>query len=183
AMNHRVWLTSLLLWTASQACLAAERVVKDTNGVVHIYPLPVDKQLNNAWPAEWEKGLQDRANATINILGKERMGNSTYGESEKDVYPRAMFHFLAGDREAALRLLQAEDAQAKSDHKHTLGIDYYWCFTLKGQARKFFFFGDYLNPAYKKRMFDAAKIWTDQEPLRRTHPVYGKGDPKKGVWG
>src|SRR5204863_2801232 len=36
---------------------------------------------------------------------------------------------------------------------------------------------------YKKRMFDAAKIWTDQEPLRRTHPVYGKGDPKKGVWG
>ena len=163
--------------------LRAERIATNGDGSLRIIPLPVEAKFNNPWPAERERSFQARVQHTLKHFATNRLGGTSYGESEKDMYPRAMLGFLNGRRAEALKVLQSEDAQAKQDHAHTLGIDYYWCFTLKGQVRKYFFFGEYLDPAYRQRMFDAARIWTAEDPLRRPHPKYGKGDPTKGVWG
>lgn len=173
--------TLLSLCFACGVC--AQRVTQNAAGLIRAHPWPVEARFNNPWPAEWERGFQERAHRAITNLATGRLGGTTYGESEKDMYPRAMFHFLAGHRESALKVLQQADAQGGSDHRHTLGIDYYWCFTIKGQIRKYFFLRDDLDPAYRQRMYDGAKIWTEEEPLRRPHPRYGKGDPTKGVWG
>ena len=148
-----------------------------------ITPWPSDPKLNNPWPAEWEREYQQRVQQVLDVWKTKKPGGTTYGESEKALYPAAMFAFLNGQTNAALKSLQEEDNQAKSDHAHTLGIDFYWSFTLKGQVRKYFYFGRWLAPAYRQRMFDAAKIWSEQDPLRREHPRYGKGDPTKGAWG
>ncbi len=85
-----------------------------------------------------------------------------------------MAHLLVGDRDIAAKELQKEDAQAKQWHAHTAGIDYYACFTLKHQIRKYFLFGDKLAPDYRQRMFDGAKAWTEKDPLRRPHPAFIK---------
>lgn len=67
-----------------------------------------------------------------------------------------MIDFLAGNQKKAISFLQSEDADAKS-HAHTLGIDFYSGFTLKGQVRKYFYFGKYLEPSYLQRMKRAMK--------------------------
>jgi hypothetical protein len=74
------------------------------------------------------------------------LGNRTYFESEKRSYGFSMAHVLAGDQQLALKELQMEDVQAEQWHAHTAGIDYYACFTLKHQMRKYFLFGDRLDP-------------------------------------
>jgi hypothetical protein len=125
-----------------------------------------------------------RTNAA-RVVEKEAPKNDKFGttffESEKAAYPRAFFGYLAGNREAALKYLQSEDADAKRWHEHTLGIDLFPSFTLKGQTRKYFQFKSEMEPAYVKRMFDAARIWTEQDPLHRPHPAY-KGPKEKEDW-
>lgn len=176
-------LLALLGFAAGVTVFAAgERVTHAAAGRIQIHPLPVPDALRNPWPAEWERAFEERANATIATF-HERVTNGRYGttwfESEKASYPNAMFAFLAGDRDPALRYLQSEDAMA-ADHAHTEGIDFYPCFTLKGQVRKYFFFGQYLDPAYRDRMSRGAKAWTEQDPLGRPHPLYGKGNGQPG---
>ncbi|MGB3637507.1 MAG: hypothetical protein WBA39_08015, partial [Rivularia sp. (in: cyanobacteria)] len=90
-------------------------------------------------------------------------------ESEKRSYPKAMIDFLAGNRESSVAFLQAEDADAKS-HSHTLGIDFYSSFTLKGQVRKYFYFGEYFDPEYRQRMKQAMQLLTAEDPLKRRFP-------------
>ncbi len=146
-------------------------------------PWPVDPMWRNPWPDDWEREYQQRARHVLEVWQGKKPGGTTFGESEKALYPSAMFQFLNGRTNEALRSLQEEDNQAKVDHEHTLGLDFYWCFTLKGQVRKYFYFGRWLDGGYRQRMFDAARIWTERDPLRREHPRHGKGDPTKGVWG
>lgn len=155
-------------------------IATEPNGSIHVEPLPVDAKLKNPWPAELEKEFWQRAGETIRYYAGKNYGN-TQGENEKRSYPFAMFDFLAGNRKKAVLFLQSGDAQA-SDNRHTDGIDYYYSFTLKGQMRKYFFFGNFLEPAYKQQMFDGAKKWTEQDPLDRPHPIYGKGKGGNG-WG
>ncbi len=38
------------------------------------------------------------------------------------------------------------------------------------------------DPAYRTRLVDGARLWTEKDPLRRPHPLYGKGGPKKQGW-
>jgi len=153
--------------------------------------LPAEGRLRNPWPAEWEKEFQERRNAILQAqcrLNKAQgLGGRTYFENEKRAYGYLMAHLLAGDRETALKELQREDAQADAWHRHTRGIDYYACFTLKHQVRKYFLFGDLLEPAYKQRMFEGAKLWTEQDPLRRPHYAFvasgpGWGPDAKNSW-
>ncbi len=84
-----------------------------------------------------------------------------------------MIDFVLGNREAALKFLQEEDNNATQWNSATGGIDFFAAFTLKHQIRKYFLWGQYLDPAYKKRMFDAAKVWTEKDPLNRPHPQFG----------
>jgi len=156
-----------------------------------VVPVPVPDELKNDWPAEWEREFQARAERVLKgMCAKEKaagLGGRTYFESEKRAYGFLMAHLLAGDKPVALKEIQREDAQAKEWHAHTAGIDYYACFTLKHQLRKYFLFGDEFDPAYKKRMFDGAKAWTEKDPLRRPHPAFvkagdGWGPDVKNSW-
>src|SRR4051812_7134959 len=145
-------------------------------------PAATDPALNNPWPAEWEVGFNQRAAAAMKQwVGKKPKGG-TYGENEKNYYPSAMWNVLVGDRAAGLKALQEPDVQGK-DHAYTNGVDFYWCFTLKGQMRKYFYFGDQLDPAYRARMKDGAAKWLSTDPRTTEHPVYGKGSGAKEGWG
>ena len=147
-------------------------------------PAPLDAALKNPWPAEWEKEFQKRSDAVLkDQCANEKaagLGGRTYFENEKRAYGILMAHLLAGDRATAIKELQKEDAQADAWHRHTKGIDYYACFTLKHQVRKYFLFGALLAPEYRQRMFDGAKAWTEKDPLRRPHYAFVK--PGEG-WG
>lgn len=154
-------------------------------------PVPVPDELRNPWPAGWEKEFQARRQTVLQgMCAKEKaagLGGRTYFESEKRAYGFLMAHAIAGDKDLAITELQKEDAQAKEWHAHTAGIDYYACFTLKHQVRKYFLFGDRLDPKYKQRMFDGAKAWTEKDPLRRPHPAFTKagdgwGPDAKNSW-
>jgi hypothetical protein len=154
---------------------ADDLVYKDEAGRTRIRPYPVPAELRNEWPKEWEDAFWDRGSRAIGILGKEGGYGGTYFENEKAAYPKAMMGYFAGFRKPALDMLQAEDADAKAWNTVTDGIDFFPCFTLKGQMRKYFLFGPSLDPAYRERMKRAAKTWTEKDPLRRPHPFW-KGE-------
>lgn len=149
-----------------------ERVITDDRGRIVAVPLPVEARFQNPWPIEWEDAFRTRADHAVRAVGRKGPSGNTYFENEKNLYPTAMMAFLSGNRQGALSRLQEEDNQAASWNSLTKGIDFYACFTLKGQMRKYFFFGQYLDPAYKQRMFDGAGLWTERDPLRRPNPFH-----------
>ena len=146
-------------------------------------PARVPAEFVEPWPAEWESAFRERAGRAIAAFARTPVSANTWGENEKDAYARAMFAFLAGRRAEALRALQAEDAQAQTDHRHTFGIDFYWTFTLKHQVRKAFYFGPWLEADYLERMLRGARVWTAEDPLGRSHPLHGRGDSRRTGWG
>jgi hypothetical protein len=149
-----------------------------------IYSFPVaevNPQYLNDWKPELEAEFQQRAKQVINHFAKAESYGNLWGENEKKSYPMAMFDFLAGNRQKALDFLQQDDPQ-KREQAHTDYIDYYFSFTLKGQIRKYFLLGKYLDPVYRQRMYNAAKIWTETDPLQRPHPVHGTGQGTGNDW-
>jgi hypothetical protein len=156
----------------SGSLCADDFVYTDDAGRIRVRPHPVPAELLNEWPQEREDAFWDRANAAIRANAKGGGYGGTYFENEKAMYPKAMFGYLGGFREPALKALQAEDADAKSWNTVTDGIDFFPCFTLKGQMRKYFLFGPQMDPAYVARMKKAAKTWTEKDPLRRPHPCF-----------
>jgi len=145
-------------------------------------PAPPDAWMRpgGPWPAAAERGVAERARLVIERSRRTRYGN-TFFENEKRAYGWAMLSLLGGFEEPALRFLQEEDNQAESWHRHTEGIDYYACFTLKHQVRKLFRFGERLDPDYRARMLEGARRFTERDPLRRPHHAH---DPQGGgTWG
>ncbi len=140
-----------------------------------------EKKYNNNWNEQLEQEFQQRAKYIINYHSNAKVYGNSFGENEKRSYPRAMFDFLAGNRTKSLEFLQLEDDQ-KEEHQHTEEIDYYFSFTLKGQIRKYFLLGEYLEPEYRARMYQGAKNWTKNDPLTQPHPLYGFGDGKGVGW-
>jgi hypothetical protein len=145
-------------------------------------PAPADPALNNPWPADWEAAYQSRCLAAAKQWAGQKPKGGTYGENEKNYYPTAMWAILTGDKTIGLKALQENDVQGK-DHKYTHGVDFYWCFTLKGQMRKYFYFGDLLDPAYRAKMKEGAAKWLESDPRTTEHPAYGKGSGAKDGWG
>ncbi|MBW4523182.1 MAG: hypothetical protein KME16_26380 [Scytolyngbya sp. HA4215-MV1] len=141
---------------------------------------PVDPRYRNPWTSALEKSFQQRSTEAIRYYATSEYGNTT-GENEKRSYPKAMLSFLAGHRDSAIAFLQREDDDVQ-DHRHTLGIDYYYAFTLKGQIRKYFLLSSALDPQYRQRMYDGAKLWTAKDPYDRPHPLYGNGDGQGKDW-
>jgi hypothetical protein len=149
----------------------------------------VDSPYLNPWTPELETKFQQRSKEIIKHFANPKSYGNLWGENEKSSYPRAMFDFLAGNRQKALDFLQQDDPQ-KKEQSHTDYIDYYFCFTLKGQIRKYFLFGQYLDPVYRQRMYNAAKIWTESDPLKRPHPIHKMGEgtgrdwsiARRGLW-
>jgi len=176
-------LTALALLVATNAVardIDDLRTVAD-DGAIIVHPLPTDAKFNNPWPEDWEAALRDRFDFILKDQFKHSAGSNTYFENEKRTYGTLMAHVFSDEkRAAALKHLQGRDAQAGSWHKHTEGIDYYACFTIKHQMRKYFYFGDLLEPGYRKTMYDGAKTWTEKDPNRRPHHSDEEG--KQG-WG
>ncbi|MDF5723156.1 MAG: hypothetical protein PUP91_22325 [Rhizonema sp. PD37] len=102
------------------------------------------------WTQQMEAEFQQHSKEVITKIAGSNYGNTSQ-ENEKKSYPRAMIDFLAGNQEKAIAFLQSEDADAPIN-AHTLGIDFYSGFTLTGQVRKYFYFGKYLDSAYRQRM-------------------------------
>jgi hypothetical protein len=163
----------LVFWSI----LLGGRLLGDTE-VLPAIPVPVDATLKNPWPTDWEDEFQSRGKTVLKAMcDREKasgLGGRTYFENEKRAYGFLMAHLVAGERDAAMKELQREDAQARAWHGHTKGIDYFACFTLKHQMRKYFLFGGMLAPEYRRRMFDGAKLWTAEDPLHRASPVFVK---------
>ncbi|MFG6094957.1 hypothetical protein SPB21_06885 [Leptothoe sp. ISB3NOV94-8A] len=109
--------------------------------------------------------------ALIQLAAVEPYGSIAY-EYEKNSYPLAMADVLWGQQSSGLAFLQQIDEQATE----TQGIDLLSGFTLKGQMRKYFYFGDQLDPAYRQRMWDAMYEFTLTDPLTRT------ADPPRKFW-
>ena len=127
------------------------------------------------WPADLEKAFKDRCDFVVKNTSRAGRYGNTFFENEKRAYGWAMLSVLGGYEKEGLKFLQEEDNKAKDWNKVTLGIDYYPAFTLKHQIRKYFHFGDKLDADYRKRMKDAAKLFTEKDPYRRPHPSYQKG--------
>lgn len=171
----------ILLTLSARAQWDLSKMVSNHNGqtVYHSKPVPAD--LLNPWPQALEKQFQQRAHHIITSQRRDiKAHNNTYFENEKRTYGYLMAHILGGNVQAGLKLLQDQDHQHQEWHRETNGIDYYACFTIKHQMRKYFYFGDLLDPEYKQQMYDGAKNWTQQDPFKRPHYAY-KG-PKPG-WG
>ncbi len=157
------------------------KMVTSENGRPVYHGRSVPEELRNPWPPELEAEFQLRAASIIAAQTRDnKPGVNTYFENEKRTYGYLMAHLLGGNSETALEFLQARDHQHEEWHRETAGIDYYACFTLKHQMRKYFYFGDLLEPAYRKQMFEGARRWTTQDPMGRPH--YAWNGPKEG-WG
>lgn len=165
----------------------ADMVGRDERGRVVYRPRPLDAKFKNPISEADEQAFQDRARRTIAEQAKLKVAaGNTYFENEKRTYGYLMAQILAGN-EKAIQDLQLEDAQAREWHRETAGIDFFACFTLKHQARKFFYFGDLLAPEYRARMRQGARSWTAQDPLNRPHyafqgPGGGWGPDQKNSW-
>ena len=170
----------VLLVSSARAEWDHSKMVTQENGQARYNALPVPADLLNPWPAELEAEFQKRAHAIItNQRETRKAGVNTYFENEKRTYGYLMAHILGGNLEKPLEYLQARDHQHAEWHRETDGIDYYACFTIKHQMRKYFYFGDLLEPDYRKLMFSGAKKWTAKDPMRRPHFAFAK---KQG-WG
>ena len=159
----------------------------DREGRVVYRAQAIDAKFTNPISAEDEQAFQQRARQIIAAQAQIKVpAGNTYFENEKRTYGYLMAQVLAG-RESAISDLQVEDAQAQEWHRETQGIDFYACFTLKHQTRKFFYFGDLLAPEYRRRMIDGAKNWTSRDPLRRPHYAFksaggGWGPDQRNSW-
>ncbi|MEL7266224.1 MAG: hypothetical protein AAFP69_15625, partial [Planctomycetota bacterium] len=147
----------------------------------HVHRMPKERD----WPDGWEHDFWERANLVVRETTKEYRKGNTWFENEKRSYGLAMLAILGGREDEAVKFLQEPDA-AKQWNEKTLGVDYYACFTLKHQIRKYRFFGDFLSPEYRRTMRRAAQIFTKVDPLNRHNDVYegkqGWGPDAKNSW-
>lgn len=167
----------------TQSLFAQHEVVKVVDGKRYPVPVETDSGYLNPWPEAEEKRFMEKAEHLIRHYGAQRNSGSTVNEREKDLYPRAMFHILAGkEDEGAKALMQPQQYDPKPFHEFTGGFDFWFGFTLKGQARKYFHFGQFLDDEYRNRFEKAFAEWTRTDPRTTPHPHYKKYDPQKQGW-
>ncbi len=160
----------------SETKLPEKMAEKDDQGRWIPVTFPMDDKFKNKVTEEYEDGFIDRAQIAIKHNTAKGPGNpNTYFENEKGSYPPLMFHVFFGDKEGGIKGLMVEDNQAGSWNSQTKGIDFYASFTLKHQMRKYFLLGHLLDPAYKQRMYEGAKLWTAEDPMRRRNKYFKRG--------
>jgi len=143
-------------------------------------PHPTDPAwANPPHSEEWLEGWRDRMDLVIRTSTRQKFAFNTWFENEKHALGQAMAMALAGDPRG-LKALSERDVSAGDWHQHTAGIDYYACFVIKHQPRKYFYFRPVLPPDYVRQMAEGARAWTEQDPLRRPHHLY---QPGKQGWG
>lgn len=143
-------------------------------------PHPTDPAwANPPHSPEWLEGWRDRMDRVIRTSTQQRFVFNTWFENEKYALGQAMAMALAGDARG-IRALSERDVSAGDWHRETAGIDFYACFVIKHQPRKYFYFRPLLPPDYVRQMADGGRAWTERDPLRRPHHLY---QPGKQGWG
>lgn len=178
--SYFVCILSSLLLSGSLSLNAQE--IREVDDRIEVIPYPLDEKWLNPVSQADEAAFWERAHKLIERHAKPGGYGNKHFENEKGAYPNAFLAFLGGHREPALKFLQAEDTQAESWHEHTEGIDYYASFTLKGQMRKYFFFGPYLDADYRERMKRGADSWTRSDPRQTPHPVFKRYNAELQGW-
>jgi hypothetical protein len=190
-MNRPIRHAAAILFAATSfvSVAAAQKIDHPKAKTFVVTPYPMDAKFKNAVDAEYEEAFMKRAHAAIYIYTlepdgsfKKKIDQRTFFESEKWSYPAAMRHIIAGNDEPGLKILQMEDSDAKKWHQHTDGIDLFPAFTLKGQMRKYYFFGPMLEPSYRERMTRAFDLWTKTNPRQTPHPIFLKFNPNVQGW-
>ncbi|MFM2091947.1 MAG: hypothetical protein RLZZ127_2436 [Planctomycetota bacterium] len=149
--------------------------VEVIDGRTVIHPYPIAPAFLNVLPEADERAYQDRIQRALEAYRGAFKGNpatrygNSYFENEKQSYPNAFIDFVNGERET-LQFLQADDVDGYN--RITLMVDWFPCFTIRSQTRKYFWMGQYLTPEYRAKMFESARIWTEKDPLRRPHPAF-----------
>ena len=185
------FLTCLLLCFVMNSALIANELTRvDEDGLITIIPPEVPEAFRNPSTSEFEADFRRRYNLLLNSWTRNedgswnRVDQRRFFESEKWSYPHAMLHVLAGNVEGGMRVLQLPDQpQNPRDHDHTLGIDLWAAFTLKGQVRKFFQFRHLMEAEYRERMTRAIDLWTQSHPRHTPHPIYERYNPREQGWG
>jgi hypothetical protein len=172
-MRRHLCIAALCCAVAWAAACGDERVRIDEKGRIVPVPLPVGDEFRNPWPQDMEDGFATRADHAIRKNKTDGRYGNTYFENEKRSYPAAMMDFLNGNRKAAIAWLEQLDGEPWS--RLTKNVDFFPSFTLKGQMRKYFFFGQYLSEDYRKRFVEGAKLWTAEDPMRRPNPHFKRG--------
>jgi enterochelin esterase-like enzyme len=163
-------------------------MVSENGGKPEYHARPLEKKFLNPVSEEDERAFQERARLIISKQSELSVpAGNTYFENEKRTYGFLMAQALGKRGMDAVAELQFEDAQKDEWHKETKGIDLYAAFTLKHQMRKYFYFGDVMEPDYRKRMFEGGKKWSEKDPMLRPHPTFkgqkeGWGPDAKNSW-
>jgi len=133
----------------------------------------------NPWTKEAEDAYWQRATPLI-ASNRGKVRTDTPGEHEKWSIPQTILAYLAGT-DGALEALTVGLEPRSKDHGFTDGVDYYWSFTLKGQARKYFFFKDQLPEDYTARMKSGGDKWTETDPKPTMELVLALGSENDKV--
>lgn len=176
----------LLLLTA--CAVAGEAPAIDLAAGLRTYaPVNPDPALANPWPAAWESGLQQRFAGMVAAHHGAWRSNS-WGENEKRAWAGLSWRLLAGDRSALAEYARPD--QQPAEMAHTGGIDLWHGYALKWHVVFQGAFRRHMEPDFLARFDAAVASWTEQDPLTRPHPLFGRGDgsedaydPKsKGFW-
>ncbi len=160
--------------------LAVFPAAADQFEALRIKPDAIEPRFRN--PYDDEAGFLRRARHSLGLLAANGVSGNAWGENEKRMYAAALAAVLMGDQTKGLTKFQESDPE--DIHRHTHGIDLYWCFTLKHQPRKFFLLRDLLAADYVTRFERGISAWTEEDPLRRPHLQFGSGDRSiKDGWG
>lgn len=174
--------TSLVFAQNPAKILHEQLVSRRPDGLLIVHPPAVPETMNNPWTPEMKEAYIHQVNRYLAKAGDLQITGSTYFENEKRWYGEAMLKLLATGDAYSLEKLQEQDHQHANWHRETEGIDYYACFTIKHQIRKYFQFGSALHPEYRDQMFKGAKRWTEQDPLGRDHHAFQPSKKNQG-WG
>ncbi len=149
-------------------------VSTDTQGRLVPIPAPAPAGFLNPVHSEaWLDAHRSRVDLVLRTSLTQHFGFNTHFENEKYTLGQAMARTLAGDALGYSKLYE-EDVN-RDWHARTAGIDYFACFVIKHQPRKYFHFGHLLPSEYHARMKEGARLWTEVDPHRRKSDLVKPG--------
>lgn len=177
--------TSFVLFVCLAGLCSAQQLVTVKQGKTYPVTIKTASEYLNVLSPEEEDRFMEKAAYLIETRGNGKMGGggSVANEREKALYPTSMFFILAGrEAEGVKNLTMPQRYDPKEHHAYSGGFDFWYGFTLKGQARKYFHFGHLLPRDYVKRFEAAMDTWTRTDPRNTPHPHYKKYNPQKQGW-
>ncbi|MCH8539529.1 MAG: hypothetical protein LAT58_02035 [Opitutales bacterium] len=154
--------TALCFWSGP-ILWAGEPFSLENGRVVPKLPEAPESLQNSDWPEEAENEMLDRFQTLIEQARERNLSFRKYGEHKAQAFPDLLLRLFTSDQEKSLQLLQEEELDGTAHH-WTEGIDFYWSVVLPYQIRKYFYFGELLDPAYQQRMYSGGRRWTEEDP-------------------